>query len=61
MNTRPEPCVGDLLSGITAPDVLNSLADGVYITDLNRKIVFWNAAAERITGWRPEDVLGKTC
>ena len=61
MNTYHEPCVGDLLSGITAPDVLNSLADGVYITDLNRKIVFWNAAAERITGWRPEDVLGKSC
>ena len=31
-------------------DLLNSLPDGAYITDVNRKILFWNRAAERITG-----------
>lgn len=50
-----------MLSGISSPEVLDSLADGAYITDLNRNILFWNKAAERITGWRPEDVLGKSC
>ncbi len=51
----------ELLSGIPAVEVLNSLADGVYITDVNRRIVFWNKAAERMTGWRPEDVVGRNC
>lgn len=41
--------------------VLDSLADGVYITDLNRKILYWNKAAERITGWTVRDVLGTFC
>jgi PAS domain S-box-containing protein len=41
--------------------VLNSLADGVYITDLSRRIVFWNRAAERITGWTSSKVLGRSC
>jgi sigma-B regulation protein RsbU (phosphoserine phosphatase) len=49
------------LAGVGASELLNSLADGVYITDAQRKIVFWNRAAERITGWRSEDVVGKSC
>src|SRR5579859_6066196 len=42
-------------------EVLNSLPDGVYVTDTHRRILFWNQAAERITGWRKEDVVGKYC
>ncbi len=42
-------------------DVLASLADGLYVTDLERTILYWNPAAERITGWRPEDVIGRQC
>ena len=61
MNSHPESLTGDILSAITTPDVLNSLADGAYITDVDRRIVFWNAAAERITGWKSQDVVGKTC
>lgn len=41
--------------------VLNSLADGAYITDTDRRIVFWNKAAERITGWSADDVVGRCC
>jgi len=41
--------------------MLNSLADGVYITNVNREILFWNQAAERITGWRADEVVGKSC
>lgn len=50
-----------LLESISEPHLLNALADGAYITDLNRKIVFWNHAAERMTGWRSEEVVGKSC
>lgn len=28
--------------------ILNNLYEGVYFVDLNRKILFWNEAAERI-------------
>ena len=52
----------DLLNGkLTEPQLLNSLADGVYITDTNRKILFWNRAAERITGWSAAEVVGRSC
>jgi len=50
-----------LTETLSEPNLLNSLADGVYITDLDRKILFWNRAAERITGWSAEDVVGRSC
>ena len=31
--------------------ILDSLSDGVYVCDTDRKIVYWSKAAERITGW----------
>jgi sigma-B regulation protein RsbU (phosphoserine phosphatase) len=41
--------------------ILNCLSDGVYVCDRDRRITYWNASAERITGWSSEDVLGRTC
>lgn len=41
--------------------LLDSLADGVYITDTERRILLWNRAAERITGWPAGEVVGRTC
>lgn len=41
--------------------ILNSLADGIYITDVDRKILFWNSAAERLTGWKAEEIVGRSC
>lgn len=49
------------LSKLGAPAVLNALADGAYITDRDRRILFWNEAAERITGWPAAEVVGKSC
>lgn len=42
-------------------DVLDNLYDGVYFLDRQRKISFWNKGAERITGYRAADVLGRPC
>lgn len=42
-------------------EILNSLVDGAYVTTPEREIAFWNQAAERITGWSKEEVLGKRC
>jgi len=41
--------------------ILQSIVDGVYTTSINKKITFWNKGAERITGFRAEEVLGKYC
>ncbi len=41
--------------------VLNSVADGVYVTDLNLNITMWNPAAERITGIHASEIVGKPC
>ena len=39
-------------------DILNSLADGVYFVDVDRRITFWGRGAERITGYTEGEVLG---
>ena len=49
------------LAEFSAPELLNLLADGAYITDTDRRIVFWNQAAQRITGWAAEKVVGHCC
>jgi PAS domain S-box-containing protein len=41
--------------------ILDSLNDGVYVCDRDRKIVYWSRSAERITGWASQDVIGRRC
>lgn len=41
--------------------ILDNLSDGVFVTDLTRKILYWNKAAREITGYSSSDTLGKHC
>ena len=41
--------------------VLSSVADGVYVVDNNQRIVLWNHAAEIITGFSSEEMIGREC
>lgn len=41
--------------------IIEDLRDGLYVVDMNRNIVFWNRAAERISGYSAEEVMGKPC
>ncbi len=41
--------------------LLENLSDGVYFVDRLRHILYWNRAAERITGFAAEEVLGRRC
>ncbi len=41
--------------------VLECLPIGVYLVDRNRQIAFWNASAERITGYLGQEVVGRFC
>jgi sigma-B regulation protein RsbU (phosphoserine phosphatase) len=53
--------VSDQIKAVGAEAVLNSLNDGLYVVDLNRRITYWSPQAEQITGWTAEDVVGKHC
>lgn len=41
--------------------IVENLHDGLYLIDRNGKISYWNKAAERITGFSAEEVVGKPC
>lgn len=42
-------------------DVVSILQEGVYFVDSDRRITFWNEAAEQITGYAGKDVVGSKC
>jgi len=46
---------------LTPQIVLDSINDGIYVTDRDRTILYWNTSAERITGWTSDEVVGKRC
>lgn len=46
---------------ITGEKLLDSLFDGVYFVDVNKRITYWNRAAERITGYSKSEAVGACC
>ncbi len=48
-------------SDISIAAIVDSLSDGVYVCDLERRITYWSKSAERITGWTAEEVVGRQC
>lgn len=42
-------------------EIINNLCDGVYFVDSQRRITFWNKAAESITGYSAAEILGRSC
>lgn len=47
-----------------ASDILELLADapdGAYAVDMNQRIIFWNRGADRLLGYRADEVIGKRC
>jgi diguanylate cyclase (GGDEF)-like protein/PAS domain S-box-containing protein len=41
--------------------VLENLPVGVYLVDRERRILFWNTGAERISGYMRHEVVGRLC
>ena len=59
------PCYAHLLrppelAEDAAVALLHDLSDALLIADRDGRIVFWNAASERLFGWPAEDVLDRT-
>ncbi|KYZ77780.1 hypothetical protein AXX12_17080 [Anaerosporomusa subterranea] len=42
-------------------NVLDYLDEGVYFTDLNKNILYWNSGAETITGYRLDEIAMQKC
>lgn len=42
-------------------EVLDSLSEGVYFVDREGRITLWNKGAERLSGFRNEEVSGRRC
>lgn len=45
---------------VLSRDIIESMPGGVFTTDLNKQIITFNNSAQRITGYRIEEVMGKT-
>jgi diguanylate cyclase (GGDEF)-like protein/PAS domain S-box-containing protein len=41
--------------------VLDNLYDGIYFIDQDKKIIYWNKGAEKHTGYKASEVIGKHC
>jgi diguanylate cyclase (GGDEF)-like protein/PAS domain S-box-containing protein len=41
--------------------LLDNMPAGIYFTDCDRKIIYWNKAAEKLTGYPASEVLGYQC
>lgn len=46
---------------IDYPALLSNIIEGVYFTDLNRRITYWNPGAEHISGFSALEVIGHRC
>lgn len=59
MAAKPRP--NNLLEILSLTQVLETIPSGLFLVDLDQRIVSWNAAAERITGFSAEEVVGQHC
>jgi diguanylate cyclase (GGDEF)-like protein/PAS domain S-box-containing protein len=42
-------------------DLLDHMSDGVYFVDRDRRILYWNEGAFRLTGYTAEELVGRCC
>ena len=59
--TSTEVDFSSIFPGSVYRAILDQLADGVYFVDRDRRICFWNKAAEKITGYSADEVMGSRC
>jgi len=39
--------------------LLDKAHDAIFVTDMHRRILYWNAGAERLFGWRAHEAIGR--
>jgi diguanylate cyclase (GGDEF)-like protein/PAS domain S-box-containing protein len=62
VNHRPLVSVGDnIMQDSIYKTLLDNLSEGVYFVDRDKRILYWNKAAEKLTGRTAAEVLGFHC
>lgn len=41
--------------------LINSLDNGVYLVDRDRRVVYWNQSSERLSGFSADEITGRFC
>lgn len=49
------------VSSLDFQEILENVATGVYVVTADRRIVYWNGAAEKITGFPENETVGFKC
>jgi diguanylate cyclase (GGDEF)-like protein len=42
-------------------EILYHMTDGVYFVDRQRRILYWNGGAAKLTGYHPSEMVGRLC
>ena len=42
-------------------EIIDIIGSGVYFVDVNKSVTFWNKAAENISGYKKNEILGLKC
>ena len=50
-----------MTKSMLSDDLIEHMVDGLFTVDGNRVITYWNKAAEKILGYKKNEVVGKTC
>lgn len=53
--------MGAMLDQVFYKTILDSLNDGVYFVNRKRQVLYWNKAAERLSGYSAKEMIGKRC
>lgn len=59
--TDSATCTEELLSDPSFRYIIDHMSIGAYLVRPDRKILYWNHAAEQITGYSEKWIVGKTC
>jgi len=51
----------DLLQSLSLKQVLGTIPSGLFLVDRQMRVVYWNAEAERITGYSAAEATGQHC
>ncbi|HKJ05378.1 MAG TPA: ATP-binding protein [Geopsychrobacteraceae bacterium] len=51
----------ELLRAYPLPQLMQTIPAGLFLVDTEMRIVYWNAEAERITGYSAAEVVGQHC
>jgi len=50
-----------IINSITLDQALRTIPSGLYVVDTEMRIVYWNPAAEMVTGFSAEEAVGQHC